>query len=413
MRFATVVANLTYDYPLDRNPYVSIRPKRQERAFPLALLSSTLVGVLLALVANDWNEQDCATPASWDCGVILLTRNCSVCCHIVLMAPIPPSRRRGFQFRAEELDDLMDLVESFLPISAQNWQAVADVHLENYRREARTAESLRRKFQEISRRTGPTGDPNCPPYVIKAKRINRQLIQMIDASSGGSEAGRSDDGLSDASDSGYEGAGEFANVINDMNNNAAANGGEEEIDEEEDADDAGIGVQGGLVWRADEGQPSAVDDDGVAPPPDGDAPPDGVAPAVARPRGRGPGRSRTLPIGPPAHAPPAAAAVARNGSAAPAPAVARNGSDGQMSGSSGTAAAPGGNRGHAFRTPINHGRKKSRTNDDDDGCFSMSNVMGMMMVQQRSEQSSREADCMEGRRSYLFGERRLLCVARR
>jgi hypothetical protein len=33
----------------------------------------------LALVANDWNEQDCATPTSWDCGVILLTRNCSVC----------------------------------------------------------------------------------------------------------------------------------------------------------------------------------------------------------------------------------------------------------------------------------------------------------------------------------------------
>jgi hypothetical protein len=216
-------------------------------------------------------------------------------CHFVLMAPIASSHRCVFQFRAEELDDLMDLVESFLPISAQNWQAVADVHLENYRREARTAESLCRKFQEISRRTGPTSDPNCPPYVIKAKRINRQLVQMIDASSGGSEAGRSDDGLSDASDSEYEGAGEFANVMLKMNN-AAANGGEEEIDEEEDADDAGIGVQGGLVWlRADEEQPSAADDGvvgaiaGVAPP-DGDAPPDGgVAPAVARrPQGRGP-----------------------------------------------------------------------------------------------------------------------------
>jgi len=233
----------------------------------------------------------------------------------------------------EELDNLMDLVESFLPISAQNWQAVADVHLENYRREAQTAESSRRKFQEISHRTGPTSDPNCPPYVIKAKRINRQLVQMIDASSGGSEARRSDDGLSDASDSGYEGAGEFANVMSEMNN-SAANGKEEDIDEEEDADDAGIGVQGGLVWRADEGQPSAADDDGVAPPPDGDAPPDGVAPAVARSRGRGPGRSRTLPIGPPARAPPAAAAVARNGSMAPAPAVARNGSNGQLSRSS-------------------------------------------------------------------------------
>jgi hypothetical protein len=181
----------------------------------------------------------------------------------------------------------MDLVESFLPISAQNWQAVADVHLENYRREARTAESLRRKFQEISRRTGPTGDPNCPPYVIKAKRINRQLVQMIDASSGGSEAGRSDDGLSDAaSDSEYEGAGEFANVMNQMNN-AAANGGEEEIDEEDDADDAGIGVQ-----ADDDGVVGAVA--GVAPPPDwDDDPPDGFAPAVARPRGRGPGRSRS------------------------------------------------------------------------------------------------------------------------
>ncbi len=32
------------------------------------------------------------------------------------MAPSSPSRRRGFQFRAEELDDLMDLVESFLLI---------------------------------------------------------------------------------------------------------------------------------------------------------------------------------------------------------------------------------------------------------------------------------------------------------
>jgi hypothetical protein len=85
---------------------------------------------------------------------------------------------------------------------------------------------------------------------------------MIDASSGGSEAGRSDDGLSDTSDSEYEGAGEFANVMNEMNNAPAANGGEEDIDEEEDADDAGLvfrgdwcGVQmrGSLVWRTTTG----------------------------------------------------------------------------------------------------------------------------------------------------------------
>jgi len=45
-----VVTNVTYDHLLVRNPYVSTRPKRQQRAFPLAPLSSALVGVLLALV---------------------------------------------------------------------------------------------------------------------------------------------------------------------------------------------------------------------------------------------------------------------------------------------------------------------------------------------------------------------------
>ena len=46
---------------------------------------------------------------------------------------------------------------------------------------------------------------------------------MIDASSGGSEAEKSDNGLSDASDSEDAVTGEFANVINKMNN-AAGNG---------------------------------------------------------------------------------------------------------------------------------------------------------------------------------------------
>jgi hypothetical protein len=79
---------------------------------------------------------------------------------------------------------------------------------------------------------------------------------MIDASSGGSEAERSNDGLSDASDLEDEGAGEFANVINKMNNAAG---------EEEDADDAGIGVQG-LVWlRVNEGQPGAAGNAGGRP----------------------------------------------------------------------------------------------------------------------------------------------------
>ena len=114
---------MTYGHLLVRNPYVSIRPKRQERAFPLAFHSYTLVGVLMALVERI--EMDKTGRDSE-----LLIVFCS-----------------GFQFRAEELDDLLEIIETFLPISAENWQAVADAHLENYRWEARTAETLRRKFQ--------------------------------------------------------------------------------------------------------------------------------------------------------------------------------------------------------------------------------------------------------------------------
>ncbi len=187
------------------------------------------------------------------------------------MAPIPLSpRRHGYQFIVEELNNFLVIVESVLPVLAQNWKAVADIHLENYRREARMAESLCRKFQKIARRTGPTGDSNCPPYTIKAKQINRQLVQMIDALPGGSEAERSEDGLSDASDSEDAGAGEFANVINKMNNAPGnGNGGGDEVDEEEDTDD-------------DEGQPD-VASNGVAAAVARVVPSDGVAPAVAGP----------------------------------------------------------------------------------------------------------------------------------
>ncbi len=82
---------------------------------------------------------------------------------------------------------------------------------------------------------------------------------MIDASSGGSEAERSEDGLSYGSDFEDAGAGEFANVINKMNY-TAGNGGVEEVDDEEDTNDSGIGIQGLVGLRPDEGQPGTADD---------------------------------------------------------------------------------------------------------------------------------------------------------
>ncbi len=54
-------------------------------------------------------------------------------------------------------------------------------------------QSLRRKFQEVVRREGPSGDLNCPQYIICAKRLSRDIVKMVDASSGGSEEEQSVD----------------------------------------------------------------------------------------------------------------------------------------------------------------------------------------------------------------------------
>ena len=92
------------------------------------------------------------------------------------MTLIPPSHRRKYQFRAEELNNLLDIVENHLPIFEQSWHAVVGVYLENYCWEAQKAKSLRRKFQEIARRTGPTSDPDCPDYVISHQGKARTFI---------------------------------------------------------------------------------------------------------------------------------------------------------------------------------------------------------------------------------------------
>jgi hypothetical protein len=131
-----ISTDVTYNHLLGRNPYIFKRPKRQRRAFPLAFFHRLLLGSYwLLLKGLGWTRLrgtvDFSTLWSWDCE---RTRRARLLFpfywHFVLMAPIPPSRRHRYQFRADELNDFLDIVESFLPISAQNWQAVADIHLE-------------------------------------------------------------------------------------------------------------------------------------------------------------------------------------------------------------------------------------------------------------------------------------------
>jgi hypothetical protein len=78
--------------------------------------------------------------------------------------------------------------------------------------------------REFVQKTGPTGDPNCPPHISCAKLINRQLVQMIDGSTGGSDRCNSgedeselEDALEDTRDLAecFEGVGQVEGLVGD------------------------------------------------------------------------------------------------------------------------------------------------------------------------------------------------------
>jgi hypothetical protein len=96
---------------------------------------------------------------------------------------------RGAKFATAELEHLLSIVEEILPIGAPEWERVWDRHDSAFRAKERTPESLKRKFQELARKKIPTGDPECPPHVRKAKHIYHKIILATDGSTGGSDAG--------------------------------------------------------------------------------------------------------------------------------------------------------------------------------------------------------------------------------
>eukprot|EP00644_Phytophthora_capsici_P014409 jgi/Phyca11/81566/gw1.3.1187.1 len=56
---------------------------------------------------------------------------------------------------------MLDFVEARLPFGAEQWQSLASI--------------LKRKFLGLKNKRKPTGDPDCPEQVRRAKRVFRQI----------------------------------------------------------------------------------------------------------------------------------------------------------------------------------------------------------------------------------------------
>lgn len=79
---------------------------------------------------------------------------------------------------------MVDTVAEVLPISSAGWDRVAELHQEVYVIENRTADSLKRKFNEVCRKPAPTGDPNVPEDVRLAKHVRQIIVRTVNASTG-------------------------------------------------------------------------------------------------------------------------------------------------------------------------------------------------------------------------------------
>lgn len=71
---------------------------------------------------------------------------------------------------------MLDQVAMVLPQGGNGWTKVASLfNAEEATLVARDAESIKRKFIALKNNKKPTGDPECPPEVVRAKRIQREI----------------------------------------------------------------------------------------------------------------------------------------------------------------------------------------------------------------------------------------------
>jgi hypothetical protein len=144
------------------------------------------------------------------------------------------SRKDKKNFSTRELDILLTLVEERLPFGQEEWDSLA---LEYHRRLSRLIDdpytrngmSLRTKFKHLKNKRKPTGDPTCPPEVVRAKRAYRAIESRMEV------VNLNDDGDGNGPDS-QEDDDEDMEDMDGMDHAAH----EDNDDDDDDDDDDGI-----------------------------------------------------------------------------------------------------------------------------------------------------------------------------
>jgi hypothetical protein len=78
-------------------------------------------------------------------------------------------------FSVAEMESMLTAIEQFLPMGPDEWERVAEWHNSEFPSKNHEAQSLRRTFQSLYNIRIPTGNPECPAYVCRAKRLRYSI----------------------------------------------------------------------------------------------------------------------------------------------------------------------------------------------------------------------------------------------
>eukprot|EP00536_Pseudo-nitzschia_multiseries_P000441 jgi/Psemu1/1004/gm1.1004_g len=92
---------------------------------------------------------------------------------------MPPAKGRksgASNYSRAKLLQVLNTIKELLPISPNEWDAVALIHKDKFSETDRNAQNLCRKYTNLHRRQIPTGNPNCPEEVKLAKKIKKLIV---------------------------------------------------------------------------------------------------------------------------------------------------------------------------------------------------------------------------------------------
>ena len=84
---------------------------------------------------------------------------------------------RGPGFSEAENESLLSAIESVVPVGRDEWEQVLKIHNQRWSCTSRTVDAIRRKFARMHQTKAPTGNPNIPASIARAKHLRELIVE--------------------------------------------------------------------------------------------------------------------------------------------------------------------------------------------------------------------------------------------